>query len=80
MTTTVLTTKGQVVIPAAIRKQMGIAKGAHLSIEQKGGEIVLKPVDGAFFAGISESFNTKGRLTKALIKERARDRKRESGK
>jgi len=80
MTTTVLTTKGQVVIPATIRKQMGIAKGAHLSIEQKGGEIVLKPVDGAFFAGISESFNAKGRLTKALIKERARDRKRESGK
>jgi hypothetical protein len=41
---------------------------------------VLKPVDSAFFAGISESFNTKGRLTKALLRERARERKRESGK
>lgn len=36
--------KGQVTLPEPIRRKMGIAKGAVLSVEERGGEIVLKQV------------------------------------
>jgi AbrB family looped-hinge helix DNA binding protein len=46
MTMTIVTTteKGQVVIPADIRKRHRISKGTKLAIFEKGGEIVLRPL------------------------------------
>jgi len=39
-----LSSKGQVVIPAWIRKKLGIDKGDKLLVDIKGDEIVLRPV------------------------------------
>ncbi len=36
--------KGQITLPEPIRRKMGIGKGAVLSIEERGGEIVLRQV------------------------------------
>ena len=36
--------KGQVTLPEPIRRKMGIGKGAVLSVEERGGEIVLRQV------------------------------------
>jgi AbrB family looped-hinge helix DNA binding protein len=41
---TTLTSKGQVVIPQAIRKQMLLAQGSKLEVEVRDGEIVLRPL------------------------------------
>jgi len=77
MTTTVVTTKGQIVIPSRIRRKLNIRKGTKLYVEEKEYEIILRPVTAAYFEKISGILQTKGKLTKALLEERARDRKRE---
>jgi len=39
-----LSVKGQIVIPARIRKELGLSAGDKLLIEQKQEEVILKPV------------------------------------
>ncbi|MBM3310691.1 MAG: AbrB/MazE/SpoVT family DNA-binding domain-containing protein [Candidatus Aminicenantes bacterium] len=77
MTTAVVTSKGQVVIPSRIRRKFNIKKGTKLYVEDKEGEIVLKPITPDYFENIAGILPTKGRLTRALLEERARDKKRE---
>lgn len=80
MTTTVVTTKGQIVIPSKIRKHLNIKKGTKLYIEERDNEIIVKPVTPAYFERMAGVLKTKGRLTRALLEERAKDRERESGR
>jgi len=77
MTTTVVTTKGQIVIPSRIRRKLNIKKGTRLFIEEKEQEIILKPVTPAYFQKIAGILPTKGKLSKALLEDRARDKRRE---
>ena len=42
-TTTVVEEKGRVVIPASIRKQLGIKPGTELEIDVRDGGILMKP-------------------------------------
>lgn len=44
---TTLSSKGQVVIPLGIRKRLGLAAGAVISVELEGGRIILEPGAGA---------------------------------
>ncbi|WP_076459631.1 AbrB/MazE/SpoVT family DNA-binding domain-containing protein [Limosilactobacillus caccae] len=39
--------KGQIVIPAAIRKAMGLTKGTEVSFEMKGDEVTIKKLPTA---------------------------------
>lgn len=77
MTTTVITQKGQIVIPSNIRKRLHLKKGTRLYIKEKGQELIIKPVTPAYFEDIAGVLQTKGILSKALLKERAKDRARE---
>lgn len=78
MTTTIVTTKGQIVIPSSIRRRMNIKKGMKLYIEERGDEIILKAVTSEYFENIAGLLQTKGKLSKALISERAKDRGKEA--
>ncbi|MDG6978341.1 MAG: AbrB/MazE/SpoVT family DNA-binding domain-containing protein [Nitrososphaerota archaeon] len=42
-TTTVVEEKGRVVIPASVRKQLGIKPGTELEIDVRDGGILMKP-------------------------------------
>ena len=77
MTTTIVTTKGQVVIPSEIRRKLNIKKGTKLYVEERGDEIVLKPINSEYFNKIAGILQTKGELSKALLEERAKDREKE---
>jgi len=77
MATTVVTTKGQVVIPSRIRKKYNIKKGTILYVEERDQEIVLKPVTPAYFEKLAGVLPTKGKLTKALLEARTRDKKKD---
>jgi len=77
MTTTTVTTKGQVVIPSKIRRKLNIKKGTKLYIEERGDELVLRPVTPEYFKKIAGILQTEGKLSKALLKERSRDRDKE---
>ena len=41
--TLVVSSRGQITLPAATRKRLGIKGGDHVILEDRGGEIVLKP-------------------------------------
>ena len=78
MTTTIVTTKGQIVIPAKIRRRLNIKKGTKLYIEERGNELILKPVTPEYFERIAGVLQTKGRLSKVLLEERVKDKEREA--
>ncbi len=76
---TVVTIKGQVVIPAKLRHRLGIKKGTKLYIEEREGEIVLRPLTKEYFLKMSGILKGSG-VTKALEEERREDLKREEEK
>ena len=77
MTTTIVTSKGQIVIPSKIRRRLNIKRGTKMYIEEKGDELILKAVTSAYFERIAGVLQTKGKLSKALIEEREGDKKKE---
>lgn len=41
--TLIVSNRGQITLPAAIRKRIGIKEGSAVIIEERGNELVLKP-------------------------------------
>ena len=76
---TSMTIKGQVVIPAKIRQRLGLKKGTKIFVEERNGEIVLRPLNRGYFQKMSGILKGGG-LTKALEQSRREDLKREEGK
>jgi AbrB family looped-hinge helix DNA binding protein len=73
---TAVTIKGQVVIPAKLRHRLGIKKGTKLYIEERDGELILRPLNREYFQKMSGALKGTG-LLKALEEERRDDLKRE---
>ena len=73
---TTITIKGQVVIPAKIRHRLGIKKGTKFYVEDREGEIILRPLNKEYFQKMSGILKGGG-LVKALEETRAEDLKRE---
>ncbi|MFH1422300.1 MAG: AbrB/MazE/SpoVT family DNA-binding domain-containing protein [Planctomycetota bacterium] len=80
MTTTVVTTKGQIVIPSKIRRKFNIKKGTRLCIVEKNNEIVLKPLTAEYFEGAAGILKSGGKTTKALLAQRTKDKAAEERK
>ena len=78
MTTTTVTTKGQIVIPSKIRRRLNIKRGTKLYIEERGDELIIKALTPAYFEKIAGVLQTKGKLSKKLLEERAKDKGREA--
>ncbi len=70
------TTKGQIVIPASLRRKYGIKPGTRILIYDDGEHILLKPVTEQLLAKLQGSLKGTGAL-KLLMEERARERERE---
>ena len=73
----VVTTKGQLVIPSRIRKRHGIKRGTRVCLVEQGEEIILKPLTSEYFQKMAGLLGTGGKVTRALLEERAKDRERE---
>lgn len=80
MTRARVTSKGQVVIPAEIRRKLGIRKGTTLLVEQRGEEIVMRPLTAAYLDRFLGVFKGEDSLCEELLAERARDKEREEKK
>lgn len=72
---TVATSKGQVVIPSKIRKQLGIKDGTYLQIDVDvmNGKIILTPITREYIHSLRGKYKGKG-LMKALMAEKKRER------
>ncbi len=74
MDVAVVTTKGQVVIPAKFRRKFGIKIGTKIQFIEEEGEIKLFPItEEAIFNNIG-FLGTKGKLLRAFMKEKEVER------
>ncbi len=73
---TYATVKGQIVIPASLRRKYGIKNGTKIIVTDAGDSIVLKPVTEQYLKNLQGSLKGKGGL-KALLTERQKDKERE---
>ena len=73
---TAVTIKGQVVIPAKIRYRLGIKKGTKFYVEERKGEIILRPLNREYFQKMSGILKG-GKLVKALEETRVEGLNRE---
>ncbi len=69
------TTKGQIVIPASIRRQLGIKEGTRIEIEvdERGQRIILTPITREYIHSLCGKYRGKG-LLKALAAEKKKER------
>lgn len=77
MTITSMTTKGQIVIPAAIRKHLNITQATRLCITESGGKVILQPLTEAYFDQAAGILRDQGSLLKDFLKERQLEKERE---
>ena len=73
-----VTSKGQVVISAKIRKQYGLSKGSRLCIEAHGDELILRPITPEYLDRIAGALKGPDSLSRKLLQERAGDKQKEA--
>ena len=76
MEVAVVTTKGQIVIPAEVRRKLGIVKGSRLGVEERKGTVVLRPLTREYFiklSGVARGWGLLGALSEAKTEERKRE-------
>ena len=74
MTVSMVSVKGQIVIPSGIRRSHGIRKGTKVSIIEEGGNIILRPITDEYIDGLRGSLGSGGKALKILAEEKKKER------
>jgi AbrB family looped-hinge helix DNA binding protein len=64
-------TKGQVVIPVAARRELGIKPGQRVAIKVQSGSVHMRPLPDDLIASLTGRFADGPSLTEALAREHA---------
>jgi len=72
--TSVVTTKGQLVVPARLRRRHGITKGTLIAFLEDDGRIIVQPVTRQFIRGLRGSLKGEPSALSVLLQERKRER------
>jgi AbrB family looped-hinge helix DNA binding protein len=72
--TGVVTSKGQLVIPARLRRRFGIKKGTLVSFLEDNGRIIVQPVTREFIRGLRGSLKGEPSALDHLLEDRQRER------
>ena len=72
--TSVVTTKGQLVIPARLRRRFGIKKGTVIAFAEDDGRIIVQPVTREFIRGLRGSLKGEPSALEILLDDRKRER------
>ena len=72
--------QGRIVIPARIRRELGLAEGTPLALRTEGGRLILEPREEVLrrVRGRYARAPRRRRLSDELIRERRREARRES--
>jgi len=70
MLTTTVTTKGQVVIPAPLRKKLRLQKGSKLTVSEREGKIILEVLAKDPIETGRGMLTARGTVLKLLIQDR----------
>lgn len=74
METSVVTSKGQIVIPVKIRRRLGIANGTKVAFVEQEGKIIIQPLDKNYFNNLSGILGEKGKMLKSLMEDKKKER------
>ena len=80
MDTAYVTSKGQLVVPAKLRRRYGIKPGTKVCFIERGNEILFQPVTKEYIRSVCGMLKSETSVTQELLKERAKDREREEAK
>ena len=83
MNTAHVMAKGQVVIPAKLRRKYGIEEGTRVDFLEEEGRIVLQPVTREYvrtFRGMFKTRPGQKPATQLLLEDRAEDKRREEAR
>ena len=75
-----VTTKGQLVIPARIRRKLGIKPGTKICFVEHGGEILFQPVTKEYIRSVCGMLKSPTSVTQELLADRKKDKEREEAK
>ena len=72
---TTATSKGQIVIPASVRRKLGIKEGTRIQIEvdENSNRIILRPITREYVHSLRGRLKGKG-LLKSLVAEKKKER------
>ena len=80
METAYITSKGQLVVPARLRRRYGIKPGTKVCFIERGNEILFQPVTKEYIKSVCGMLKSDSSVTEELLKERAKDKEREETK
>jgi len=69
------TVKGQIVIPADIRKKFNIKRGSRVDVYDEGNKIIVEPLPDDPIQEGRGMLKTQGRILKALVADKKREAK-----
>ncbi len=72
-----ITSKGQIVVPAKLRRRYGLKPGTKVYFIERDQEILFQPVTREYLKSVHGMLTSETSMTKELLKERAKDRERE---
>lgn len=75
-----VTTKGQLVIPARIRRKLGIKPGTKVCFVERGDEILFQPVTKEYIRSVCGMLKSPTSVTQELLADRKKDKEREEAK
>jgi len=74
METSVVTVKGQIVIPSRIRHKYGMKKGTKIAFIEQNGKLLIQPLDKNYFESLAGILGTDGEMLKSLQEDKKRER------
>jgi len=74
METSVVTVKGQIVVPAKIRRAFGIKKGTKIAFIEQNGKLIIQPLDKNYFESLAGILGKDGDMLKGLMEDKKRER------
>jgi AbrB family looped-hinge helix DNA binding protein len=75
-----MTSKGQIVVPAKLRRRYGLKPGTKVYFIERDKEIVFQPVTKEYLKSVHGMLTSETSATKELLNERAREREHEEAK
>ena len=80
METAYVTSKGQLVVPARLRRKYGIKPGTKICFIERDSEILFQPVTREYIRSVCGMLKSETSATEELLKERGREKERAEAK
>jgi AbrB family looped-hinge helix DNA binding protein len=76
----IMTSKGQIVVPARLRKRYGLKPGMKVLFIEKNHEILFQPVTREYIRSVRGMLSSNASVTGELLVDQAKDREQEEAK